>query len=1208
MNPPDAAALHVDEPTLAKGSSAEIESYLYLALNNTSDMITVLDADATIRYVSPAAERILGYSLEELVGTVALDYVHPEDIEFLSSSFAEALENPGVMSPIEFRLRRADGSWRHVEVIRNNQLDNPAVQDMVTTTRDVTERQRSEVKLRQSEERLRRQYNSFPIPTFSFRKVQDAFELVDYNKAADRITLGRLTGLLGVRASEWYSDHPQILEMLSHCFSEGTTISQEIPWRMRTTGEHKHFAVTFAYVPPDLVIHYAEDITERKQAEEEVRLHAKMLDVVGQAVIATDLQGKILYWNHAAENLYGWSVDEVMGRSILEVTPSEEMLDRAEEIMSSLIAGGSWSGQFEMRRKDGTTFPAMVTDTLLHDEQGNRVAIIGVSTDITEIKKTEELRRSEERFRSLVQNSSDVITIADADGIILYDSPAVERVLGYEPEERVGTNTFEYLGPSESEQVTRMLEELLTSPGTSLTGEMWWPHKEGSFRYLEVAPTNLLEDPAVRGIVINWRDVTERKRAEEALRESEERYRSLVELSPDAILVHSEDKLVYVNTAGAKLLGAALPDELIGKPALDLIHPDYREIARERVRLVLTRGKQAEPIEEKIVCLDGRVIDAEVSGSFILYQGKPAVQNVIRDITERKEAEERLREAEERYRLVARATNEVIWDHDLTTNAHIWDGAVEAMFGYSAEDIGLDAAWWEERIHPEDRERVLSNTEAALRSGGETWTDEYRFRCADGSYVTVVDRAYLMRDAEDRSVRMLGSIMDVTERKRAEERLHHQAYHDLLTDLPNRQLFMDRLKQALRRTRRRAGRKKKVAVLFMDLDNCKVVNDSLGHELGDRLLVAVGERLRGSLRPEDTLVRFGGDEFTVLVEDAEDPADAARVAERIMGVLREPFVLMGRELFVKPSIGIALGDARTTKSSSAEDLLRDADAAMYRAKGEGVGYRVFEPAMYEQAQRRLRLENELRRAIGSGEFVVCYQPIVDLRSDEEAWGMEALVRWNHPERGLLDPEGFVPAAEESGLVVPMGEWVLKEACKQAKGWQERHPRIPPLVMAVNLSARQLRRPDLASVVEGVLKESGLEASSLSLDITETVYIKGLEEGHTAALDELKRLGVRISIDDFGTGYSSLSYLKRLPADALKMDRSFVRGLGEDIEDTALVKMIVDLAHTFGMEVVAEGVESGAQARQLKEMGCDLAQGFHFAEALPAEAASEFLAR
>jgi EAL domain-containing protein (putative c-di-GMP-specific phosphodiesterase class I) len=281
---------------------------------------------------------------------------------------------------------------------------------------------------------------------------------------------------------------------------------------------------------------------------------------------------------------------------------------------------------------------------------------------------------------------------------------------------------------------------------------------------------------------------------------------------------------------------------------------------------------------------------------------------------------------------------------------------------------------------------------------------------------------------------------------------------------------------------------------------------------------------------------------------------------------------------------------------------------MYRAKGEGVGYRVFEPAMYEQAQRRLRLENELRRAIGSGEFVVCYQPIVDLRSDEEAWGMEALVRWNHPERGLLDPEGFVPAAEESGLVVPMGEWVLKEACKQAKGWQERHPRIPPLVMAVNLSARQLRRPDLASVVEGVLKESGLEASSLSLDITETVYIKGLEEGHTAALDELKRLGVRISIDDFGTGYSSLSYLKRLPADALKMDRSFVRGLGEDIEDTALVKMIVDLAHTFGMEVVAEGVESGAQARQLKEMGCDLAQGFHFAEALPAEAASEFLAR
>jgi diguanylate cyclase (GGDEF)-like protein len=389
----------------------------------------------------------------------------------------------------------------------------------------------------------------------------------------------------------------------------------------------------------------------------------------------------------------------------------------------------------------------------------------------------------------------------------------------------------------------------------------------------------------------------------------------------------------------------------------------------------------------------------------------------------------------------------------------------------------------------------------------------------------------------------------------------------------------------------------------MDLDNFKIVNDSLGHEVGDKLLVRVAERLRRCLRSEDTLARLGGDEFTLLIEDTEDFADAVRIAERIIEALREPFVLEERELFVKPSIGITSGEARTT---TPEYLLRDADTAMYQAKKEGLGYMVFEPVMYEQALRRLKLENELRRAIESEEFVVNYQPIIDLRSDE-VWGMEALVRWQHPERGLLNPKEFIPAAEESGLVVPMGEQVLKEACEQAKEWQEMHRYVPPLVMAVNLSARQLGRRDVAKTVEGVLKETELEANSLSLDITETVYVEALD-GNTAALAELKRMGVRISIDDFGTGYSSLSYLKRLPADALKLDRSFVKALGEEVEDTAIVQMIVDLAHTFGMEVIAERVESQEQAAQLKEMGCDQGQGFYFAEPLSPEAVPKFLAQ
>jgi predicted signal transduction protein with EAL and GGDEF domain len=373
--------------------------------------------------------------------------------------------------------------------------------------------------------------------------------------------------------------------------------------------------------------------------------------------------------------------------------------------------------------------------------------------------------------------------------------------------------------------------------------------------------------------------------------------------------------------------------------------------------------------------------------------------------------------------------------------------------------------------------------------------------------------------------------------------------------------------------------------------------------VGDLLLVVVAQRLGRCLRPEDALARFGGDEFVVLLEEVDDPAEAVRVAERITEELRWPFLLEGRELFAAASIGISLGDART---HDPDGLLREADTAMYRAKEEGGGgLRVFDPAMHERALGRLEIENDLRRATERGEFVVHYQPIVRL-DDGGVSALEALVRWQHPERGLLNPDEFVPVAEESGLVVPMGLAVLEAACLKATAWQKAHPQIPPLVMSVNLSARQLARSDLAETVDDVLGRTGFEGSCLALDVTETVYVKTLE-GNTGALDRLRGAGVKVSIDDFGTGYSSLSYLKRLPADAIKVDKSFVGGLGEDAEDTAIVRMIVELAHTLGMEVVAEGVETEEQAALLADLGCDFAQGYLFSRPLPPDAVSEFLA-
>jgi diguanylate cyclase (GGDEF)-like protein len=391
-------------------------------------------------------------------------------------------------------------------------------------------------------------------------------------------------------------------------------------------------------------------------------------------------------------------------------------------------------------------------------------------------------------------------------------------------------------------------------------------------------------------------------------------------------------------------------------------------------------------------------------------------------------------------------------------------------------------------------------------------------------------------------------------------------------------------------------------VLFMDLDNFKVINDSLGHEAGDKLLVAVAERLRACLRPEDTAARLGGDEFTILLEDLNDVGEAIRVAERISEALRTAFSLDGREMFVTASVGFALWD--DTREHPA-DLLRNADLAMYRAKHAGKArYEVFEEAMNARALERLEMENDLRRALERQEFVVHYQPQVDLRSGEII-AFEALLRWEHPERGLMLPSEFVAVAEETGLIVPIGQWVLKEACRQTKEWQERHPAEPYVATCVNLSARQFQDPGLTQTIAQVLQETGLEARSLDLEITESTAMEDAP-ATAVALEELQDLGVRMVIDDFGTGYSSLSYLERFPVDYIKIDRSFVDRLDEDTGAAVLVSGVVRLAHALGLKVIAEGVETTEQLEWLRGMGCDMAQGHFFSESLPSEAAGALL--
>jgi diguanylate cyclase (GGDEF)-like protein/PAS domain S-box-containing protein len=808
-------------------------------------------------------------------------------------------------------------------------------------------------------------------------------------------------------------------------------------------------------------------------------------------------------------------------------------------------------------------------------------------------------------LRSVVENSSEIVTIVDPDGTLRYANPAWERVLGYDPEEAIGTmNVLDHVHPEDIAHVLEETEKALAEGGiTTNEAEYRFRRKDGSWSWMESVSTYLLDDPAVGGVVVTSRDITERRRVEAALRESEQRFRrSFRDSTIGMALVATDGRWLQVNRSLCEMVGYP-QEELLEKTFQDITHPDDLEKDLDHLRRLLAGEIRTYQMEKRYFHREGHVVWILLSVSLVHDEESEPLYFVsqIQDVSERKRAVEKIREAEERYRTLVERIPVVTYMQqpgEPSRTTYI-SPQYESILGYSVEEVLSYPEHWVKILHPDDRERVLAEDERTNRSE-EPFVMEYRKIAKNGSVVWIRDEATIVRDEEGRSYYWLGIQTDVTERKRMEERLEHRAFHDPLTGLANRQLFVDRLGQALRRTRRR--KKGRVALLFLDLNGFKVVNDSLGHEVGDLLLVAVVDRLKGCLRPEDTLARFGGDEFVVLVEDVEAADEAARVAERIIDELRHRFVLDGRELYARASIGIAIGEDRTKDPN---DLLRDADTAMYRAKDEGWGYAVFDPVMYERAIDRLEVENDLGRAVEQEEFVVHYQPIVILQTGEVS-AVEALVRWDHPERGLLDPDEFVPMAEESGLVIPMGEQVLREACLRAKEWQEAHPRTPPLVMSVNLSARQLSRPDLAETVERVLGETGLEGSCLTLDVTETVYVKALA-GNTATLDRLRGLGARISIDDFGIGYSSLAYLKRLPADAIKIDKSFVRGLGEDVEDTAIVRMIVELAHTLGMEVIAEGVETEEQVELLREMGCDFAQGYHLARPLPSEEVEQLLA-
>jgi diguanylate cyclase (GGDEF)-like protein/PAS domain S-box-containing protein len=753
----------------------------------------------------------------------------------------------------------------------------------------------------------------------------------------------------------------------------------------------------------------------------------------------------------------------------------------------------------------------------------------------------------------LLEITSDLAVAFDADGVVLHANPAFVRAAGREPR-NLPVELFVH--PDDRARARAAVRRVRDGEaGVEL--ELRVGGRVPGWRWL-LATLGADEDT----LYALGKDVTEYRRSERRLAQAQDTFRSLAAAAPNGVwAADARGSVSYVNERLAEICGRE-GHSLLGHGWLSAVPlPEREALKRSPAELCLTRPDG----EERWVRVHHKPVGEGPAG----YVGS------VEDVTEEVRARRELATREAELRMLAENTGDFLSRHAADgTFAYASPASVRLLGHEPAALLGRSAT---ELVEAEDRPLVAGAVRAARADGATSVT--YRVRRADGAVVWFEST---LRAVAGETVAVS---RDVTARKAAEVELAHQALHDALTGLPNRVLFLDRLKHALARSRR-AGTGA-VAVLFLDVDRFKVINDSLGHDVGDAVLVDVAGRLGRALRPSDTVARFGGDEFTVLCEEVANDAEALAIAQRIVEVFEQPFSLGGRDVVLSTSVGVAVAGSAHDRP---EDLIRDADAAMYRAKERGrARYELFDAEMRAMAVQRLEVESELRCAIDRGELRVHLQASVDLACGDVV-GYEALVRWEHPTRGLLMPAEFVPLAEETGLIVPLGTYVLHEACATAAGWDDEEASV-----AVNLSARQLAQPDVVEVVAEALRASALAPERLCLELTESAV---LEAGGADTLHRLKALGIRLALDDFGTGWSSLAHLRAFPIDVLKLDRAFVSGLGHEPQDLAIARAVIGLGHALGVRCVAEGVETAAQLAVLEELGCDTGQGYLFAAPAP----------
>jgi diguanylate cyclase (GGDEF)-like protein/PAS domain S-box-containing protein len=922
-------------------------------------------------------------------------------------------------------------------------------------------------------------------------------------------------------------------------------------------------------------------------------LGERFLELTTDIAAAISFDGRVVAANPALTRVIGAEVGDRAGANAVDLMHPDDRAALTERWME-LVAGTDDAAEVAVRLGPPDRARWFLL-SLVVDRDTALVYLIG--KDVHESRQaTARLGDAEARFRGAFENSAIGMTITGLDARFVRVNEAFASIVGRTVEELHGACVRDVSHPDEWDADRALVGALIANPGGIVEREKRYVRPDGTEVLARLSVSAVAgPDGTAHYLIAQMVDVTRQRAAERALAESEQRFRTLAVASPAGIFsLDVNGRILYANDRLREIF-AMDADDVDARRWLERVDGDSRApLLQVAETLAAGGGRVALDIElapeagARWVRIHVATVEEGRHGRFV-----GTVDDVSAEVAARNEMA--LREAE--YRVLAEHSGDCLSRHDLDGRYLYCSPSSEGMLGYRPEDLVGRTAAEIGLVHPDDAGPVRVVKESIVDGQQATATRAWRALRPDGTARWVETALRAVPDAHGNPYQVVAVTRDISARKDAENRLAHQALHDSLTGLPNRALFRDRLEHALARAERHPGG---VAVLFVDLDRFKLINDSFGHAAGDRLLCDVAARLRRTLRPADTIARFGGDELTVLCEDLDGQAGARTIAQRIADLFEDPFAVEDGEAFLQASIGIALAGNGATP----EDLIRDADAAMYRAKDRGrARVEVFDEAMRRDARERVATESALRRAIERDELCIHVQPVVGIGGGR-IMAFEALVRWQHPERGLVPPGGFIPLAEETGLIVPIGNWVLREVCRTLRRWEDELG-VDDVPCSVNLSVRHLQQPDLVATVRAALAEHGLAPERLVLEITESAVMEN-GSGTVETLAALKAMGVRLALDDFGTGYSSLAHLHRFPLDILKIDRSFTAALGADGQGASIAGAIVSLAQALDLVTVAEGIEDAAQQRRLEDLGCTHGQGFLFSRPMPPAAFDDVL--